>query len=55
MIVTPGGSGSSDDSDFPYFIIFSSWPAIWVPIITRKRQEAKAKEEETVTSAEANN
>lgn len=40
-----GSSGpSTDDSSFPYFIIFSSWPAIWIPIIARKRQEAKEKE-----------
>jgi len=41
---------SSDDSGFPFFIIYSSWPAIFVaifiPIIAQKRQEAKRKEEE---------
>ncbi len=48
------GSGSvgssSDDSGFPFFIIYSSWPAIFVaifiPIIAKKRQEAKKREEE---------
>ena len=37
---------STDDSSFPYFIIFSSWQAIWIPIIARKRQEVKEKEKE---------
>ena len=45
-----GGGSSSDDSGFPFFIIYSSWPAIFVaifvPIIVQKRQEAKRKEEE---------
>ena len=45
-----GGDSSSDDSGFPFFIIYTSWPAIFVaifvPIIAQKRQEAKRKEEE---------
>jgi len=45
-----GGGSSSDDSGFPFFIIYSSWPAIFVaifvPIIDQKRQEAKKKEED---------
>jgi uncharacterized membrane protein len=45
-----GGGSSSDDSGFPFFIIYSSWPAIFVaifvPIMAQKRQEAKRKEEE---------
>ena len=45
-----GEGSSSDDSGFPFFIIYSSWPAIFVaifvPIIAQKRQEAKRKEEE---------
>ena len=44
------GGSSSDDSGFPFFIIYSSWPAIFVaifvPIMAQKRQEAKRKEEE---------
>ena len=47
FIVSGSTSGtSSDDSEFPFFIIFSSWPAIWIPIIARKRQEAKLKQKE---------
>jgi len=38
-------SSCSDDSGFPFFILFSSWPAIWIPIIVRKREEAREKEE----------
>ncbi len=45
-------NSSSDDSGVPFFIIFSSWPAIWVPIIALKRQEAKVKEEELVNQME---
>jgi len=44
-----GGIRSStynhDDSGFPFFILFSSWPAIWIPIMVRKREEAREKEE----------
>ena len=52
FILNESGSGgsSSDDSRFPFFIIYSSWPAIFVaifvPIMAQKRQEAKKKEEE---------
>lgn len=42
-----GSSGSSsDDSGFPFFILFPGWIAIFIPIIAQKRQEAKRKEEE---------
>ena len=37
-------SSDSTESEFPSFIIFSSWPAIWIPLIVRKREEAKQKE-----------
>lgn len=54
VIGTTGGNGSStDDSGFPYFIIFSSGPAIWIPIIVLKRQEAKEKEKELGNQLEA--
>ena len=31
---------------FPFYIFFPSWVAIFVPIISRQRQEAKNNEEE---------
>ena len=40
------GVSSSDDTSFPFFIFFPGWVAIFVPIIARKRQEEKMKEEE---------
>jgi len=47
VIGTPRSNGAStDDTSFPYFILFSSWPAIFIPILAAKRQEARKKEEE---------
>lgn len=40
-----GGSGS-EDSNFPFFIFFPSWIAIFVPIIARQREEDKKREED---------
>jgi amino acid permease len=40
-----GSESSSDDSGFPFFIFFPSWIAIFIPIISQKRQEAKKEEE----------
>jgi len=36
-------NSGSDDSRFPFFIIYSSWPAIFVPILAQKRQETERK------------
>ena len=40
------GTPGSDDTSFPYFIFFPSWIAIFIPLMARKRQEEKNKEEE---------
>ena len=49
IFVVIGGIGSSssgsDDSDF----LFESLPAIWIPIIVRKREEARERDENQYT------
>ena len=37
-------SSGSNDSGFQFFILFANWPAIWIPIMVRKREEAREKD-----------